>query len=60
MKTCKNARNCEWGNCYKPNECAYKENMTEYDRCPKALRNLEDILVKIVNEENNEEINRNV
>lgn len=51
MKTCKNARNCEWGNCYKPNECAYKENMTEYDICPKAVKNLEIILLKELEKE---------
>lgn len=51
MKTCKNARNCEYGNCYKPNQCAYKRNMTEYDSCPKMYENWEHIIDKICNKE---------
>lgn len=47
MKTCKNARNCQWGNCYKPNQCAYKETMNEYDPCPKILENWEGMINKL-------------
>ena len=49
MKTCKNARNCEWGHSTLPNTCAYKDNMCEYDSCPKVALNYEYLLDKITN-----------
>ena len=44
MKTCVNARNCEWGHKILPNKCGYKEVMCEYDLCPKAIFNYESII----------------
>ena len=51
MKTCKNSRNCEYGNCYKPNQCAYKENMIEYDPCPKIAENFENMIDTLADRE---------
>lgn len=51
MKTCKNARNCQWGSSIKANSCAYKENMNEYDSCPKIFENWENMIEELQNKE---------
>ena len=60
MKTCKNARNCEYGNCYKPNQCAYRTNMSEYDPCPKIFQNWENMIDKICGKEVSQDIQKEI
>jgi hypothetical protein len=44
MKTCKYANKCCYGNIYKVNECAYKNDMKEDDPCPNMIEEWEDII----------------
>lgn len=50
MKTCKYSASCYYGNAFHKNQCAYNENLNEYDVCPYLLENWDYIIDELTKE----------
>lgn len=50
MKRCEQAFRCCYGNAYVKDTCAYDENLTDEDPCPRYGENMENFIAKVTGE----------